>query len=104
MDVDSKSTVHKDSIAGQTYYFCSQNCLVKFRSEPARYVTPPAPPLDAQPGKAATGHTDYVCSMHPQIVRSEPGSVVSNVLANCTSDPPSMAMRNCAGGLAFGSA
>ena len=32
------------------------------------------PSHEAQRDKAAAGHTDYVCPMHPEIVRSEPGS------------------------------
>jgi len=74
MNVDPKFAAQKDSFAGQTYFFCSQDCLVKFRGEPARYVAPPLPSHEAQRDKAAVGHTDYVCPMHPQIVRSEPGS------------------------------
>ncbi len=34
----------------------------------------PAPTHEAQPGTAATGRTEYVCPMHREIVRNEPGS------------------------------
>ena len=34
----------------------------------------PAPSHEARPGAAATGPTEYVCPMHPEIVRSEPGN------------------------------
>jgi Cu+-exporting ATPase len=75
MNVDPKSTAHSDSFAGQTYFFCSKNCLAKFRSEPARYAgAQPATSEKKQPATAATGHTDYVCPMHPEIVRSAPGN------------------------------
>ncbi len=73
---------------GQTYYFCSQRCQEKFTAEPSKYVKPkqtlpnqetqasvpssptaPGPP-EAEPASRA----EYVCPMHPQIVRNEPGS------------------------------
>jgi Cu+-exporting ATPase len=75
MNVSRKSTKHTDSFAGQNYFFCSQQCLTKFQSEPARYAgAQPEPSHEARTGNAATGGTEYVCPMHPQIVRSEPGN------------------------------
>ncbi|HEY2151526.1 MAG TPA: heavy metal translocating P-type ATPase [Vicinamibacterales bacterium] len=59
-------TVNPDTAAahverdGQTYYFCSKVCAEKFRG--------PAP---------ATSHaeaSDWVCPMHPEIVRDRPGA------------------------------
>ncbi len=75
MNVNPKSAAHQDSFAGKTHFFCSQSCLAKFRSEPARYVgAPPEPSHDAQHGSAATSPAEYVCPMHPEIVRSAPGN------------------------------
>jgi Cu+-exporting ATPase len=56
---------------GQTYYFCNDSCLEQFRADPDRFVTPGARP--PQP-LAAAGATEWTCPMHPEIVRSEPGS------------------------------
>jgi len=69
MDVDAASAisaVHE----GTTYYFCSESCHTKFRANPADFVkqTSGAPP------PAATKGVEYICPMHPEIVRSEPGS------------------------------
>src|SRR5262245_31772768 len=54
---------------GATYHFCSPGCEQKFRAEPERYLQahkpPPAPALE---------NLEYTCPMHPEIVRSEPGS------------------------------
>jgi P-type Cu+ transporter len=56
--------------AGQTYYFCSQSCLERFRENPESFAggdqaaAPPAP----------VPHTEYTCPMHPEIVRDEPGA------------------------------
>jgi Cu+-exporting ATPase len=56
---------------GTTYHFCSPRCRERFAADPARYLAPPEAPPPApspQPGR------EYVCPMHPEIVRSEPGS------------------------------
>ncbi len=52
---------------GTTYSFCSPSCYAKFEAAPGRYLT-------KRPPAAKPAGTDYVCPMHPQIVRSEPGS------------------------------
>ena len=47
MNVDPKPASKSDSFAGQTYFFCSQDCLAKFRSEPTRYARQrPAPSFE----------------------------------------------------------
>ena len=53
---------------GQTYYFCSESCLEQFRDDPDRFLTP-AP---ARPAVSASG--EWTCPMHPEVVRSGPGS------------------------------
>ena len=87
-------TVAEDSprhlqFEGETYFFCSDRCLGKFRAEPARYAKggPDSRlPRDAQ-GSGAVGvaqvptetrgnetGTVYTCPMHPQIRRNAPGN------------------------------
>jgi hypothetical protein len=46
--------------------------LEKFRADPSRFVKT-ASPASISSAPAAAG-TEYVCPMHAQIVRSEPGS------------------------------
>src|SRR5262249_36945185 len=53
---------------GVTYHFCSARCREKFLADPKRYTAAAPGPPSAVPG------TEYVCPMHPQIVRSAPGS------------------------------
>ncbi len=55
--------------AGRRYYFCSDGCRTKFVSDPNAFVGENQPPPPA-PAKG----TEYICPMHPEIVRSEPGS------------------------------
>ncbi|HKC13802.1 MAG TPA: heavy metal translocating P-type ATPase [Vicinamibacteria bacterium] len=67
MRVDPARAAGQHAFAGRTYYFCNPHCLERFRANPESYLRPaPAPPA-AVPG-------DYVCPMHPEVVRSEPGS------------------------------
>ena len=54
---------------GQTYYFCNESCLEQFRDDPDRFLNP-----DARQPRAAPAGTEWTCPMHPEIVRSEPGS------------------------------
>ena len=73
---------------GTTYYFCSKGCLEKFRAEPSRFVG------SAQANHRAQAHhhagmeravpaatppasgtaAEWTCPMHPEIVRSGPGT------------------------------
>jgi len=59
---------------GRDWYFCCQGCQTKFEADPGRYdgSHPVAPVSALAKTPAATG--DYTCPMHPEIVRSGPGS------------------------------
>ncbi len=56
--------------AGQTYHFCSDTCLQKFRQNPAEFVG------EKRSVSAAPAHADaeYTCPMHPEIRQKGPGS------------------------------
>ncbi len=55
---------------GTRHHFCSVHCANRFRAEPARYLTGPAPEAAPTP----KGKTDWVCPMHAEIVRDGPGA------------------------------
>ncbi len=63
--------------AGQRYYFCSQGCVTKFRSDPERYLraqrSADIPATSAVP-PAAPQEVTYTCPMHPQVRQIGPGS------------------------------
>ncbi len=64
---------------GVTYWFCSSRCHEKFRADPAAYLTPASAPVAAAKALpvVATGPApgvEYTCPMHPEIVRTGPGS------------------------------
>ncbi|MGW8195022.1 MAG: heavy metal translocating P-type ATPase [Desulforhopalus sp.] len=59
---------------GETYYFCSDHCLEKFKEEPEAYVS-------GDDGASVDEHSEenaatrqYTCPMHPEIVEDGPGS------------------------------
>src|SRR5208282_6885139 len=68
--------------AGNTYYFCSNGCMKKFATDPAKYLAPkpskvPTAPLhhDGIGGLTQTTPASmiYTCPMHPQVRSSAPG-------------------------------
>ncbi|MCV2866558.1 heavy metal translocating P-type ATPase [Albidovulum sediminicola] len=55
---------------GETFYFCSDNCVAKFEADPWFYASGNAAKL----GKRAPKGTQWTCPMHPEIVRDAPGA------------------------------
>lgn len=55
---------------GQTYYFCSQSCLERFRATPEQFVKSTEKPVPARVGPGA----EYTCPMHPEVRQQGPGS------------------------------
>lgn len=69
MSVDPATATHRTRFDGRDYYFCRDACLQKFEADPGKYLNPvPAAPAEAPAG------TLWTCPMHPEIVRSGPGS------------------------------
>ncbi len=69
MEFAQEFSVDRQEHEGQTYYFCSESCSSKFRSEPSRFVAPA--PVGA--GEKCVG-TEYTCPMHPEVVHDGPVS------------------------------
>ena len=57
---------------GTTSFFCSAGCARKFEAEPERYLGSRVEHEHPRPSTGAA--VEYVCPMHPQIVRAEPGA------------------------------
>ena len=80
MQVKPEKASGKYEHAGQTYYFCSQHCLEKFRAEPAKYVPDSSPALPtASPGPprasaSPDAEPQYTCPMHPEVRQPNPGA------------------------------
>lgn len=87
MAVDEESR-YQSVFGGRTYRFCSLHCREAFDAAPDRFASdgpPSSRPSDSdvtQPGTpspptvahASSSPTEYTCPMHPEIVRSSPGS------------------------------
>jgi P-type Cu+ transporter len=69
MTVDATQAAGSTTYQGITYFFCSPGCLERFRANPAAFVTATEPPFTA-----VHAGTVWTCPMHPEIVRSEPGT------------------------------
>ena len=54
---------------GQTYYFCNQSCVERFRADPAQFLAPPDPSA-AAPVEAGR---EYICPMDPEVRQAGPG-------------------------------
>ncbi|HEY6094761.1 MAG TPA: heavy metal translocating P-type ATPase [Gallionellaceae bacterium] len=59
---------------GQTYLFCSEHCLTKFRAAPADYLNKTSSPDSSRATPAAGSGSMYTCPMHPEIRQPAPGA------------------------------
>ncbi len=67
--------------AGVRYYFCSRGCAAKFQAAPETYLAPKLVTLAAANlastsahAQSSSGAATYTCPMHPEVIRSAPGS------------------------------
>ncbi len=74
--------------AGKTYGFCSPRCRERFAADPERFLAPerasgavqaqpahgPHAGMALEPRASAARKVEWVCPMHPQIVRDGPGT------------------------------
>jgi YHS domain-containing protein len=70
LSVEQARTRQRAAHAGHSYYSCGARCRDRFIAEPARYISPDQ--IHHEP--AVSGETLWTCPMHPQIIRTEPGS------------------------------
>ena len=78
MSVKPENAMATAGYAGTKFYFCSVGCATKFKADPAKYLNAPAAsPVDAKiatPQSSSPKENTYTCPMHPEIVRTGPGS------------------------------
>jgi Cu+-exporting ATPase len=71
MTIDPADAVGSAEHGGETYYFCNQSCLERFRENPHQFVgssRTPEPPPTRRPGD------EYVCPMDPEVRQAGPGA------------------------------
>jgi P-type Cu+ transporter len=102
MTIDPADAVGHVDYHRQTYFFCAESCLERFKADPARYVRPKLSTHDAETAvlvargthspefqqpmsprasripspesRVPAGATKWTCPMHPEIIRDGPGS------------------------------
>ena len=90
MAVEESMAAGRASYQGETYFFCSSNCLNKFSADPSEFVsatqflTPTSthhagagsqvPATLDVPEPPQSGAVEYTCPMHPEMVRRAPGT------------------------------
>jgi len=67
MTVEPSTAAGKYEYNGQTYYFCSANCLERFRIDPEKYLN------NATQKESGEKAGLYTCPMHQEIMKDEPG-------------------------------
>lgn len=67
MNVTKASSAGSFEYGGETYHFCAQSCLNKFRADPEKYLNP-------APATAAPAAAEYTCPMHPEVRQNKPGA------------------------------
>ncbi|TWJ19755.1 heavy metal translocating P-type ATPase [Geobacter argillaceus] len=76
MEVDRNTASYRQEHDGELYFFCSEHCLEKFRTDPDRYLGHITPAIVSREEQKTSGETGkkYTCPMHPEVVQEEPGS------------------------------
>ncbi len=82
MTVTPESAAGSFAHNGKTYYFCSRQCLNKFRDDPEHYLNRPPEPMMSQPvgiqrAKPVTETIKaqvYTCPMHPEVRSDKQGA------------------------------
>ena len=74
MQVDMLSAKHRAEHDGNTFYFCSAGCRVKFIADPAAYLNKSSLNKSSTPAAPTPPGTQYTCPMHPEIQQVGPGN------------------------------
>ena len=72
MTISPADSVGEVEHRGQTYYFCNDSCLERFKADPQRFVGPGG--RAQRITRAADPDAEYTCPMHPDIRQKGPGS------------------------------
>ena len=72
MTISPADSVGEVEHAGQTYFFCNDSCLERFKADPQQFVGTAAE--RNAPHHPADPEGEYTCPMHPEIRQKGPGS------------------------------
>ncbi len=82
MTIDPKKAAGSSEYQSETYYFCSTQCLHRFREDPEAFLNTAAAALTlqqasiqhAETSAGSTNSEAYTCPMHPEVRSDKPGS------------------------------
>jgi len=82
MNVNPATAKHSHPHNGKTFFFCCVPCVEKFKTDPAKYLTPSPPPklaglITFGVAKPSSPPTAYVCPMCPEVRATKPGACPS---------------------------
>ena len=71
-----RESAHRVVLEGRAYFFCSAHCLEAFSADPAAYADGWNEAANGEAAGVAGTAADakWICPMHPEVVRGEPGS------------------------------
>lgn len=72
MTISPADAVGHVDFKGQTYYFCSETCLTRFRAAPASFLK--VTPAERTSHPAAAPGREYTCPMDPEVRQIGPGA------------------------------
>ncbi len=72
MSTEDEKTFTAYEHAGETLYFCSDNCLTKFKKDPGVFIA--ASSDEEVPEQIPIGGEAYTCPMHPEVEQQGPGT------------------------------
>lgn len=74
MSLDRPLEEYSNAYQGETHYFCSPDCLEKFKSDPQQYLRSNSTTQERPaPQAPAADVTVYTCPMHPEVRKDGPG-------------------------------
>ena len=71
MTIDPADAVGDVTHDGQTFYFCNESCLERFKADPAQFT---GGGRQAEAATPSNMDAEYTCPMHPEIRQKGPGS------------------------------
>ncbi|MEO6911274.1 MAG: heavy metal translocating P-type ATPase, partial [Edaphobacter sp.] len=74
MKVDPAKAAATVEHRGTSYFFCSEGCATKFRSDPEKYLLPKVATAPSRPLTKLEQATEYICPMDPEVRQTGPGS------------------------------
>ncbi len=75
MDVIPEKSAGQTEYKGQTYHFCSEHCLKKFKQHPQGFLAKKR--AKTKTSGLASDQREYTCPMHPEVLQVGPGSCPS---------------------------